>query len=64
MVGKLEEKLRFQAPPNKFAPVKNINASMVETVKVKYALLSTSLSIVRSQVSPILKRTSQMEYYD
>ena len=37
MVGKLEEKLIFHLPPTKKnAPVKNINSSMVETVKVKY----------------------------
>ena len=63
MVGKLEEKLIFQ-PSKQIRPSEKYKLVHGRNGECKIHILSTSWSIVRSQVGPVLKKMGQMEYYD
>ena len=63
MVGKLEEKLIFQ-PPKQICPSEKYKLFHGRNGEGEIHILSTSWSIVRSQVGPVLKKIGQMEYYD
>ena len=63
MVGKLEEKLIFQ-PPKQIRPSEKYELFHGRNGEGNIHILSTSWSIVRSQVGPVLKKSGQMEYYN
>ena len=62
MVGKLEKKLIFQAPPQQIRPSEKYKRFHGRNGEGKIHILSTSWSIVQSQVGPVLKKICQMKY--
>ena len=63
MVGKLEEKLILH-PPKQIRPSETYKLFHGRNGEGKIHIVSTSWSIVWSQVGPVLKKIGQMEYYD